>query len=144
MKYLVFLLSLLILTSCSPPEVHPNKLVERNGVTYQVNSDKPFTGSSVRLQDDGEVRMRTQWKDGKNDGLTETFYGNGQLRTRVNLKDGKEEGFRELFSPNGVLIERANYKDGKQDGPTERLGRDGEVIRTETWKDGVKIDSKRA
>jgi hypothetical protein len=55
-KYLVVLLSLLILTSCSPPEVHPNKLVERNGVTYQVNSDKPFTGSSVRRQDNGEVR----------------------------------------------------------------------------------------
>ena len=48
MKKLLTTLCLVFLVSCSPPpEVPSNQLVERQGVTYQVNSEKPFTGISV-------------------------------------------------------------------------------------------------
>ena len=45
MKYLVLTL-LLILTGCTK-EVSSDKLVERYGIKYEVNSQIPFTGNSV-------------------------------------------------------------------------------------------------
>lgn len=44
MKYLIALVSLLILTACAKPEILADQLVERDGVTYQMDSDEPFTG----------------------------------------------------------------------------------------------------
>ena len=46
MKKLLTILCLVLLVSCSN-EVPDDQLVERQGVTYQVNSEKPFTGISV-------------------------------------------------------------------------------------------------
>ncbi len=46
MKKLLTTLCLVLLVSCSN-EVPDDQLVERQGVTYQVNSEKPFTGISV-------------------------------------------------------------------------------------------------
>ncbi len=46
MKQLLTILCLVLLVSCSN-EVPDDQLVERQGVTYQVNSEKPFTGISV-------------------------------------------------------------------------------------------------
>ena len=46
MKKLLTTLCLVLLVSCSN-EVPDDQLVERQGATYQVNSEKPFTGISV-------------------------------------------------------------------------------------------------
>ena len=47
-------------------EVSLDQLQDRNGLKYEINSQTPFTGSSV------------------------DYYDNGQLRAKQNLKDGKE------------------------------------------------------
>ena len=47
------------------------------------------------------------------DGLVETFYENGQLRDRVNFKDGKEDGPWECFDEDGNLIKTEEYEDGE-------------------------------
>ncbi len=82
MKYLIPSLSLLILTSCSHAiapevpevlEVSHDKLVERDGVTYQVDSDEPFTGSSVRFYENGQLENRTDYQDGKKEGIHGRF-----------------------------------------------------------------------
>jgi Uncharacterized protein conserved in bacteria len=85
MKKFLTLLCLVLLVSCSN-EVPSDKLVERQGITYEVNSDKPFTGSSVSYYQNGQLEFRKNYKDGKVDGLEEWFYENGQLSSQVNLK----------------------------------------------------------
>ncbi|SVE32657.1 uncharacterized protein METZ01_LOCUS485511, partial [marine metagenome] len=48
MKQLLTILCLVLLVSCSPPpEVPSDKLVERQGITYEINSTTPFTGIEV-------------------------------------------------------------------------------------------------
>ncbi|MCD8211268.1 MAG: hypothetical protein LUC37_06995 [Prevotella sp.] len=49
------------------------------------------------------------------EGRLEEYYENGQIKARSNYKDGKAEGLLELWYPNGQPQERCNYKDGKKD-----------------------------
>ncbi len=57
MKKLLTILGLVLLVSCSN-EVPSDKLVERNGITYEVNSTTPFTGSSVGYHDNSQLKER--------------------------------------------------------------------------------------
>ncbi len=113
MKKLLTILCLVLLVSCSPPpEVPFDKLVERQGITYKVNSTTPFTGSSVTYHENGQLQKKINYKNGEQDGLYETFYDNFQLNRKGNLKNNKEEGFWELFYENGQLEQRGNFKKG--------------------------------
>jgi len=77
MKKLLTTLCLVLLVSCSK-EVPKDKLLERNGIQYEVNSNTPFTGSSVSYFKNGELEYRSNYKDGKLDGIHEGFHNNGQ------------------------------------------------------------------
>ena len=68
MKILV-ILSLMVLVSCSPTEVPSEKLVERGGITYLINSQTPFSGRSVSYYENGQLTFKGNYKDGKEDGL---------------------------------------------------------------------------
>ena len=114
MKKPLIILCLVLLSSYSYSEEVPyNQLVERQGITYKINSTTPFTGSSV------------------------SYHENGQLSTKVNLKNGIPDGPWEGFYENGQLKERGNIKDLAQDGIVEYFDKEGNLIETEEWKDGV-------
>ena len=52
----IFLTTLIFsVVSCSVPEVPIDSLVERNGIVYQVNSDKPYSGKAIEYYDNGQA-----------------------------------------------------------------------------------------
>ena len=126
MKKLLTILCLVLLVSCSN-EVPSDKLVERQGVTYETNSTKPFTGTSVEYYENGQVEVRINFKDGEKNGLYESYFENGQLKLKHNHKDGKTEGFIEQFYENGQLQLTKNYKNGWEDGPSEDYYENGQL-----------------
>ena len=140
MKKFLTIFCLVLLTSCSPPpEVPSNQLVERQWVTYQVNSDQPFTGTSVEyyvdtiIENQFEERVlwkRTTYKDGVMDGLYESFHPNGQMGVRENYKGGQKHGLHEVFYKNGQLQETGNFIDGKPDGLWEFFDEYGQLTET--------------
>ncbi len=149
MKYLILSWSLLIVTSCSHAiapevlgvlEVSHDKLVERDGVTYQIDSDEPFTGRSVEFHQDGKLWRKTDYEDGKADGFYQMFHANGQLATRVNYKDGEKEGLGEWFWENGQLGQIGYFEDGKKEGLYEMFNEKGVLIRSVIYKNGVRMD----
>ena len=82
------------------------------------------------------------------DGVVETFYKNGQLESRGNYKDGKQDGLWETFLSNnnplilhGHLQSRGNYKNDEEDGLWEEFDRDGNLTSTKTWENGVLIET---
>ena len=91
MKILV-ILSLIVLVSCSPTEVPSEKLVERGGITYLINSQTPFSGRSVSYYESGEVEFKRHYQDGQLIGIRERYYENGQVKGKTNYKNGKEDG----------------------------------------------------
>ena len=126
MKKLLTILCLLILVSCSN-EVPDDKLVERDGIIYEVNSTTPFTGSSVSYHENGQLNKRENYKNGQQDGPSEWFHENGQLGGKGNYKNGEQDGLHERFYENGQLRDRVNFKDGKEDGPWEYFDEDGNL-----------------
>ena len=78
------------------------------------------------------------WKNGKLDGLFESFHENGQLCERRNYIDGELDGLQEGYHENGQLVERRNYKNGKKDGLWEKYNKyNGDILKTEEYKNGV-------
>ena len=88
MKQLLSIFCLLILVSCSN-EVSNDKLVERQGITYEVNSQTPFTGSEVSYYENGKLERRGNLKEGEQDGMWETFEEEGNLTKTEEWKDGE-------------------------------------------------------
>ena len=85
MKKLYPILCLLILIACSQ-EDSVNKTVIREDLTYQDDltyhkqSDEPLTGIAVWFHENGELRWKQNFINGKQEGLGEWSYDNGQIR----------------------------------------------------------------
>jgi antitoxin component YwqK of YwqJK toxin-antitoxin module len=47
------------------------------------------------------------------DGIEEYFYENGNIRIRTPYKDGKEDGIVEEFDEQGNITETRHWKDGE-------------------------------
>jgi antitoxin component YwqK of YwqJK toxin-antitoxin module len=109
MKKLFTIFCLVLLTSYSySQDVSRNLLVKKDGIVYEIKSDKLFTGTLVEYHDSGQLRVRATFKDGKENGLYEGYYENGQLHFRTTHKNGIPDGLWEGFYENGQLKERGN------------------------------------
>ena len=82
MKRLTILIALLIgLGGCSK---EGPQIVERDGIYYEVDSQTPYSGSSVSYHENGQLEHSGNYKDGKMEGYAELYYENGQLKFSVN------------------------------------------------------------
>jgi antitoxin component YwqK of YwqJK toxin-antitoxin module len=73
-----------------------------------------LNGLYERWYDNGQLSIRTNYKDNKINGLYEGWYQNGQLECRRNYtEEGKLNGLSEWWYPNGQIWIRTNYIDGK-------------------------------
>tara|TARA_Y100000590_G_scaffold460513_1_gene619974 strand:- start:1883 stop:3796 length:1914 start_codon:yes stop_codon:yes gene_type:complete len=70
----------------------------------------------------GPLKSRGSYKNGKKEGLHESFHNNGKLfengtlHEKGSYKNGKKEGLHESFHRNGQLQSRVSYKNGKKEG----------------------------
>ena len=136
MKKLLPILFVLIITSCSK-EIPLHQLVERNGVSYQVNQENPFTGLTLSYHPNGQLESRVKYKNGLKDGLTETFNQNGQILESINFKENIENGPFEVFHENGQLqIEGINNNGLPSDGQLEGFYENGSLESRMNFKDG--------
>ena len=112
MKKSLIALCLILVLSCSEGyEVSDDKLVERQGIKYEINSTVPFTG--IEIADYGRTSglYRTEYKDGKKDGFWEKYYSNGNLDFRYenfyeNGEIAEDFGDYEAYYKNGQLKEK--------------------------------------
>ena len=137
MKKLLPILFVLIITSCSPPpEVDWYQLVEREGVYYEVNSQIPFTGSSISYDGNGQLSTKTNYTDGELDGLYE-FYSENGLMEQHNYKDGKLDGPSIMFYENGSILSKYIFKEGKLHGTVEYFDYEGELLKSQTYRNDL-------
>ena len=144
MKNLLPFIFVLILTSCSN-EVPHDRVVERNGLIFEVNSETPFTGKTIEyysvtnLTNDVEDRIKSTvfYNKGLKDGLFETFHLNGQLMTKGTYSNGKKEGFHEKFLENGQLSERSKFIEGTKVSH-QQFDKNNKLIKDFVYIDGEK------
>jgi antitoxin component YwqK of YwqJK toxin-antitoxin module len=87
--------------------------------------------------DNGQKREEGSYKNGKKDGLWNTWRKNGQRKVDVNYKDGKRDGFFTEYYDNGQKFYEGNYRDGKMDGAWSHWHKSGQKEEA-NYKDGVK------
>ena len=149
------ILCLLIIASCSK-EIPFDQLVERNGIYYEVNSQTPFNGASVSYFENGQLKMKSSYKDGCLEGLHESYYENGQLKEKgiyieiidipkfcsndLDLDYGYYDGLHVSYYENGQLNKKENYKDGQWDGLHEFYNFNGQLEYKSCYKKMEEVD----
>jgi len=135
MQKILSILCLVLLSSCSQePEVFTGPFVTRDGVKYDQNTNEPVNGIEKSFDENGQLRVRANYIDGKQDGLFESFHENGQLSERLNYKDDERDGLYESFDENGQLEGRRSYKDDE----IKYFDENGNLI--ETYINGVLVE----
>ena len=70
--------------------VDASKLVRRDGLRYEGDSETPFTGVEVEKHESGQKLSETTYKDGKREGPFNAWHENGQKAYEGMWKDGEE------------------------------------------------------
>jgi len=121
-RFLLTVLPLLLIVQCSStpePINYEITLIERDGVFYTKDTNKPYSGPVFSL------------------------YGNGRMQRESILEDGKMITYKDIYwSENGQKMKEGTYKDGERDGLWTYWSENGQKMRERIYKDD-KIISER-
>jgi antitoxin component YwqK of YwqJK toxin-antitoxin module len=115
---------------------------------YYDNGQKREEGSYKNGKKDGlwntwrtnsQIKVEVNYKDGKRDGFFTEYYDNGQKREEGSYKNGKVEGIWSHWYDNNQKKEEANYKDSKRDGLLILWNKNGQKVYEVNYRDG-KVD----
>jgi antitoxin component YwqK of YwqJK toxin-antitoxin module len=106
--------------------VPSDKLLERNGIKYEINSQTPFAGVATEYWENGQLAYKDTYKGGRRNGPSERYYENGQLRWKLAYKDEKQHGPNERYYENGQLMATFTNKDGRLHGLWEGYYENGQ------------------
>jgi len=130
--------------SVKEPINYETTLVERDGVFYTKDTNKPYSGPVFSLYEDGKKKDEGSIKDGKKDGLSTEWYENGQKMSEGTYKEGDKQGlWTYWYEENGQKGRENTFKDGKWDGLWTEWYKNGQKKVEGTWKDNKLISSKR-
>ena len=118
-RLLLIVLPLLLIVGCEKEPInYETTLVERDGVFYTKDTNKPYSGQVFSLYDDGEKKREGNLKDGKLDGLWTYWYENGQKKWEGTFKDGKSIFVKhsEESIKNMVFVQGGTYQMGSNSG----------------------------
>tara|TARA_Y100000739_G_C20317014_1_gene332586 strand:+ start:46 stop:618 length:573 start_codon:yes stop_codon:yes gene_type:complete len=142
-KLFLLVLPLLLIVGCSSPEPinYETTLVEREGVFYTKDTNKPYSGlvfsldkkgrtkregiledgkmisyTGFKWYENGQMKRKGIYIDEKENGLWTEWYENGQKKFDFNYKDGERDGLSTYWFETGLKYSERNYKDGKENG----------------------------
>ena len=118
-KIELIIIIIVFFISCNKKQINFNELEERNGVYYEIEKQKPFTGKSRE------------------------YYKSGQLQEEGTFKNGILEGPYKKYYTNGKLYSKVTYKNNKLDGLLKRYYMEGQLWEEETYENGIYVESKR-
>ena len=77
-----------VLFNCTN-EVDYDRLIKRNDIYYETNSENPFSGKSVKSYENGQQKFIAEFKNGKQHGTYKKWYENGQQQDISEWEDGE-------------------------------------------------------
>ena len=134
----LIVLPLLLIVGCSKEPINYEEiLVERDGIFYTKDTNKPYSGRVFSLYDDGKKKDEGTFKDGKLIWRTEwKYHGNGQKWFEGTFKDGFRDGLFTNWYENGQKKEEYFYDNGKPDGLSTKWYENGKKRQEGPFKDG--------
>ena len=123
--------------SVKEPINYETSLVERDGVFYTKDTNKPYSGPVFSLDEDGRNKRESILEDGKMISYKDLeWYSNGLKEWEGTWKNGKEDGLSLGWYNNGLKEWEGTYKDGKEDGLWTIWYSNGQKWNERTFKDG--------
>jgi uncharacterized protein (TIGR02145 family) len=139
--YLLFFLNFSICSiSYSQNIVSSSKLVERQGIVYQINSDIPFTGNTLSTYPSGQKELEGSYFKGKKTGKWLTWASNGQKTSEEYYNNGIPNGRFNRWLENGQLLEDRGFINGAPDGKWTIYNYDG-TPKFDGWYKYGQLDS---
>ena len=121
MKRIVLLFAALLVAGCGEKSLSDSKieealeeavgadsLQERDGLYYQVNKSKPYSGWTKVLYESGQAEELFEIRDGKQGGLALAWEDDGTKTLEATYKDGALNGHFEVSQ---------DYSGTERDGP---------------------------
>ena len=112
-NFIIGLISLLLI-SCGA-EVNKKRLSldilengKRGDVAYY--EDKPFTGIGFEVNENSNLEVEIEYKDGFMDGISKLWWDNGNLKMESKYVNGKANGLFRVWHQNGQLMSAWNKK----------------------------------
>ena len=112
-RIIIPIVLLLFITGCEKT-IDFEKLQERDGTYYEVNSEKPFSGKVLGKYENGKTEYRGKYKDGYLNGVATWWYENGKKDSEGTVKNGKKNGLYTDWYENGQKSSEKTYNDGKK------------------------------
>jgi antitoxin component YwqK of YwqJK toxin-antitoxin module len=134
-KVIILLLPAIIcgfLFSCTSAPALPvnsnNPLLQLQGgiLCYE---GKPFTGTAYRLYPDGSIARKTQYADGREDGIMQGWYPGKVLQENRLFADGKKVGIHKGWWPNGKAKFEYMFTNDEHNGTAKEWFSDGKLFR---------------
>ncbi len=91
--------------------VYYDNTVVRSIVEYKNGVEN---GETKKYDPEGNLRLKTIFKNGKVDGVTIRFYENGMMMDSLNIIDGNNIGWAKRWDLKGLFKSKTLYKNGKE------------------------------
>ena len=90
-KILLLIISILLITSTAFPQTKMdiNNLIDRSGLLYKPNDDKPFTGIVFDLYENGQKKLEGRYRNGIKNGKW-TWWNRDLVNRPRDQKSGKQ------------------------------------------------------
>ena len=85
---------------------------------------------------DGTLMVKSQYKDGKENGISYFFYDDGDIFSISHYKNGKKHGSSTVFFPSGEVSIKQSFKNDKRDGYQIKYYKSGFIKSKTYYKDG--------
>lgn len=94
-------------------------------------------GEAFKYYPDGAIMQKSNWKEGKKNGITETYYKNGKINIRGDFKNGEQQGWTYKYDSFGNLKGKTSYEKSIENGPFETYYQTGKVKSHGTFFNGI-------
>ena len=102
----------------------------RNGMTYW-------------YKDDGSIKSKVNFTDGKENGLYTSYHANGQEKIVVHYVDAQKDGIQKIYYSNGKLGSQVNYVMGRREGIMTDWDSEGYKSAEVFYKNNYKVGLKK-
>lgn len=106
--------------------------IKKKYIVLENNNYSKKDGIHYEYHENGQLKSKVNYLDGKKIGQLDTYHSNGQLQGRVNYIDGKEDGEMMVYNEKGEIMIIGFFKEGSQTGEWNYY-ENGKLIHTESF-----------
>lgn len=117
--------------------IDAKKLEQKNGLAYEVNQDKPFTGQAIAYYSNGKKQNSIEYKDGKIHGKIEGWHSNGNKQVEGQIVNGQKTGVWTAWYENGNKIRQGAFENSKEEGEYTWWFENGQISKKGTYHVGI-------